>query len=95
MGEERVVYEVVVSTDDGYFTVIVTDSREDADALAAWGDTLLWDGPRDYLHFAVKEHPVKAVGDVTLWSRQDFIDALDHPEPEDWFAPEDTGADRG
>lgn len=81
------VYEVVVSTDEGYFTVVVTDEEEQAAALVARGNSLLEDGPRDYLHFEVKEHAVMAV-DPASWSRQDFINALDHPEPEDWFTAE-------
>lgn len=82
------VYEVVVSTDEGYFTVVVTDVLEQAKALAARGNELLDGGPREWLRFEVKEHAVMEV-DAAAWTRQDFIDSLDHPEPECWFSPEE------
>jgi hypothetical protein len=87
------VYEVVVSTDDGYFTVVATNSLDDAEQLVERGNSLLWDGPRDYLHFEVKKHEIKEV-DAAAWTRQDFIDAVAYPEPEDWFTPESEEADR-
>lgn len=82
-----IVYEVVVSTDEGYFTVAMVGTQEEADGLAARGDSFLDGGPTQWLHFEVKEHPVVEV-DPAAWSRQDFIDEIDHPEPEDWFERE-------
>jgi len=83
----RKVYELRWQHDEGYYPVMVFADKEEADRVAAGSLKFLEEPDDDFARFAVVERDV-VVG-TGEWGRQDYIDAVDPWEIEDFFLPED------
>lgn len=69
-------YEIVLSTDEAYYTVVFVQSEEEANRIVAQGNETLWDDGS--AKFEVKPREVLK-GTQDPWTAEDFKDCLaDH-----------------